>query len=36
MIAMDLTLPANPLVPLQDVLFHARIHYPVQSVLVNA
>jgi len=37
MIAMDLTLAATaPLVPLQDVLCHARIHHPVQSVLVDA
>ena len=34
---MDLTLAATaPLVLLQDVLFHARIHHPIQSVLVNA
>ena len=37
MIAMDLTLAATaPLVLLQDVLFHARIHHPVQPVLVDA
>lgn len=37
MIAMDLTLAATaPLAPLQDVLCHARIHHPVQSVLVDA
>ena len=36
MIAMDLTLAAtDPLVLLQDVLFHACIHHPVQSVLVD-
>ena len=36
-IVMDLTLaPTDPLVLLQDVLFHACIHHPVQSVLVDA
>ena len=37
MIAMDLPLAAAaPLVLLQDVLFHARIHHPVRSILVDA
>ena len=34
---MDLTVAATaPLVLLQDVVFHVRIHHPFQPVLVDA